>query len=236
MNLTGHAALTGSVLVVDGIRDEAERIKGLAEKDGYSAVIAGNGADGRKIFCRNYSDLIILDLQIGDADSIGLITDLRKCYGTPLVAVSSDGSEEMLVRALEAGADDFVVRPFGDAELTARARNAVRRCSASSKGKDLFTSGDLKVDFASKAVSVEGRTVHLTQTEFSIIEILAANAGKTLSYSYIISRIWENDIKDAPKALRVNMANIRRKIEKDPSFPVFIITENGIGFRMNKLK
>lgn len=236
MNLTGNAARTGSVLVVDGIRDEAERIKGLAEKDGYSAVIAGNGTDGRKIFCRNYSDIIILDLQIRDADSIGLIKDLRKCYRTPLVAVSSDGSEEMLIRALEAGADDFIVRPFGDGELTARVRNAVRHCSDGCGERGCFSSGDLTVDFMSRTVSHEGKQVHLTQTEFSIIEILAANAGKTLSYSYIISRIWGDDIKDAPKALRVNMTNIRRKIEKDTSDPVYIITENGIGFRMNKMK
>lgn len=232
MNSTDQRPERISILIADGIRDEGKKLKELAEERGFTAVNAFSGEEARRSYCRDHNDLIILDLEIPDGAGTDMIADLRKCYSTPLIAVSSDPSEAAAVRALDAGADEFIVRPLRSEEMMARIRSVLRHVQSRSI-PECFRSGELKIVFSARTVSVGKRMVHMTWIEFSILEILAANPGKILPYSYIISRIWGNSIKDSGRALRVNIANIRRKIEKDPSNPEYIITENGTGYRMN---
>ena len=183
-------------------------------------------------------DLIILDLGIPDMDGLNVIQKLRTWSNTPLIVVSEGAQEQEKVMAFEMGADDYIIKPFDTGELLARARTAVRHSPRPhlKNSCNCFISGDMKIDFANKTVFINRKVIHLTQNEYSIIEILSKNAGKIITYNSIIRCIWNGKIKDGYRALRVNVANIRRKIEEDTSNPEYIVTEIGIGYRMNRLK
>ena len=181
-------------------------------------------------------DLILLDLGLPDIDGIEVIKDIRKWSNIPIIVVSARDRENDKVTALDVGADDYITKPFGTSELLARIRTALRHKRTTFddeiKRTKKFDAKGLSIDFDKYEVTVNGRPVHFTNIEFKIIEMLCKYSGKVLTYDYILKEIWGPYAKEDNKILRVNMANIRRKIEENPAEPQYVFTEAGVGYRM----
>ena len=179
-------------------------------------------------------DLVVLDLGLPDIDGMDIIEAIRQWTQLPIIVVSARTLEKDKVEALDKGADDYITKPFSAAELLARIRVAIRHTRASGimSGSQKFVSGDLTVDYDKHMVTVKGENCHLTQNEFKIVALLSRCAGKVLTYDFIMKELWGPQSHGSNQILRVNMANIRRKIEKNPADPGYIFTEVGVGYRM----
>ncbi len=180
-------------------------------------------------------DLVLLDLGLPDIDGIDLLKQMRLWCQIPVIVISARGQETDKVQALYLGADDYLVKPFGAAELVARMRTAMRHHQNSkipaAEISSVVTVGDLVIDYDKRLVTLSGKRVHLTPIEYKIVVLLAKNLGKVLTYDQINKEVW-GPYSSENLSLRVNMAHIRRKIEKEPAEPVYIITEIGVGYRM----
>ena len=168
-------------------------------------------------------------------DGIEILKKIREWSTTPVIVVSARSEESDKVEALDLGADDYISKPFGTSELLARIRTALRHSmknSGSVQATDVFKTKGLMIDFDKRLVSVDGKDVHLTQIEFKIVSLLAKSAGRVLTYDFIITELWGPYAVKDNQILRVNMANIRRKLEKNPASPEYIFTEVGVGYRM----
>lgn len=200
---------------------------------GYGCLLAGSGADALSMAASHCPDLVLLDLGLPDMDGMEVLAKIRAWSAVPVLVVSARWQEREKVRALDAGADDYITKPFGTSELMARVRTALRHAiHAETEESAGYAVGGLWVDRAGHRVTVDGRDLHLTQIEFKIVSLLAANAGRVLTYDYIIKHIWGPYADSDNRILRVNMANIRRKIEANPAEPRYILTEVGVGYRM----
>ena len=182
-------------------------------------------------------DLIILDLGLPDMDGLEILRSLRSWSSLPVVVVSARSHERDKVAALDLGADDYLTKPFGTEELLARVRTAIRHTRTTSGNDEIarngtYTVGDLMIDYNKHQVLVRGENVHLTLSEFRIVALLGKYAGKVLTYDFIIKELWGPRASGDNQILRVNMANIRRKIEKNPAEPEYLFTEMGVGYRM----
>ena len=182
-------------------------------------------------------DLIILDLGLPDMDGQEIIRAVRSWTQMPIVVVSARTHERDKVEALDAGADDYVTKPFGTNELLARIRTALRHTRSRTQGGGpeaggRFTAGDLAIDYDRRQVFKDGAEVHLTQNEYRILSLLSANAGKVITYDFILKELWGPAARGDNQSLRVHMANLRRKLEKNPAEPQYIFTEVGVGYRM----
>lgn len=175
--------------------------------------------------------VILLDLGLPDMDGVEVIRRLREWSQVPIIVLSVREREEEKVRALDAGADDYLTKPFGVAELLARIRAALRR-SLQQSPEPVYRIEELEVDLSRRRVVVRGREVQLTPTEYELLRLLVIHAGKVLTHSQILSRIWGVAYVEQPHVLRVNISNLRRKIEADASTPRYIITEPGVGYRL----
>jgi two-component system KDP operon response regulator KdpE len=169
-------------------------------------------------------------------DGADALKELRKWYPGPILVVSARDTEQEKVKALDLGADDYITKPFGTSELVARIRAAIRNSVKRRSGDEVRTSGysigGLRIDFDTHAVSVDGAHIHLTHIEYKIVEFLARQPGQVLTYDVILKHVWGPHLPDDNKILRVNMANIRRKLEVNPAIPRYILTEMGVGYRM----
>jgi len=184
-------------------------------------------------------DLIVLDLGLPDMDGIEVLKSVRKWSSLPVVVVSARQHEDDKVEALDCGADDYLVKPFGTAELLARIRTAIRHTRTTLPGGQIaqsgkFTTGDLTIDYDKHQVLLRGENAKLTVNEYKIVSLLGKYAGKVLTYDFIIRELWGPKARTDNQILRVNMANIRRKIEADPGRPEYIFTEVGVGYRMRE--
>lgn len=200
----------------------------------YHVIRAWNGKEAISMAASHCPDLILLDLGLPDIDGEEVIKNIRTWSNLPIIVVTARGHERDKVKLLDLGADDYITKPFGTSELLARIRTAFRH---SSKLAD-YTSeisticnGDISIDYEKRIVKVKGKEVHLTPIEYKIITLFAKNIGKVLTHEYIIKDIWGPFMNES-QTLRVNMANIRRKIEINPAEPRYIITEVGVGYRM----
>ena len=176
-------------------------------------------------------DVILLDLGLPDIDGIEVINRVREWSSVPIIVLSVREREDDKVAALDAGADDYLTKPFGVGELLARIRAALRR-SLQQVPEPIFTSGGLQVDLNLRRVTVGGDEVQLTPTEYDILRLLVTHAGKVLTHSQILKQVWGIAYLEQPHVLRVNISNLRRKLETDPSRPHHIITEPGVGYRL----
>ncbi|GLI39786.1 response regulator [Geobacter hydrogenophilus] len=176
-------------------------------------------------------DVILLDLGLPDMDGVGVIQRIREWSQVPIIVLSVREREDDKVAALDAGADDYLTKPFGVAELVARIRAALRRALQQTP-EPVFRSADLEVDLAHRRVTVDGGEIQLTPTEYELLRLLVIHAGKVLTHSQILRQIWGVSHLEQPHVLRVNISNLRRKIEKDPSRPRHILTEPGVGYRL----
>ena len=202
----------------------------------YKAVTAGSGKEGLAILTSALPDLVLLDLGLPDMDGIDIIKQTREWSSLPIIVISARVQEREKVAALDAGADDYITKPFGTDELLARIRTAIRHSNKIVDDKvnstRPYSARGLVVDFGKRLVTVEGKEIHLTRVEYKMVSMLAQNSGKVITYSSLIEQVWGPYADDNNRILRVNMANIRRKIEKNPGEPEYIFTELGVGYRM----
>jgi two-component system, OmpR family, KDP operon response regulator KdpE len=198
---------------------------------GYDVSEAANGQEGINKVAIFKPDLIILDLGLPDIDGKEVIRLLRDWCQTPIIILTARGQEEEKVEALDAGADDYITKPFGVSELMARIRVSLRR-TAQSEDEPVITCGDLVVDLAQRRVSVGGREVKLTPTEYDIIKVLAQHAGKVLTHKQLLKTVWGYSGNEDSHYTRVFIGQLRKKIEENPNQPRYIITESGVGYRL----
>lgn len=201
-------------------------------EENYGFQVAKSVKEAVSLFYANRPDVVILDLGLPDGDGMEVIERIREIADTPVIVVSARQEEDEKIRALDAGADDYVTKPFYMGELLARIRAALRKTEKHSREKETrFEDGDLCVDYGKRRVEVDGGEVHLTPIEYKILLLLIANRGKVLTHHYILKEIWGYTEGVESGTLRVFMATLRRKIEKNPSDPQHIITEVGVGYR-----
>ena len=225
------------ILVVEDEKSISGFMKAILTSNGYDVIIAHTGSEAFSMISSHCPDLILLDLGLPDIDGMQIIELVRQWTQLPILVVSARNYERDKVDALEKGADDYITKPFGAGELIARirvairhARNSVGNAALVSTGK--FTAGDMVIDYDKHQVLIRGENAHLTQNEFRIVSLLGKCAGKVLTYDFIMKELWGPQSKGNNQILRVNMANIRRKIEINPADPQYIFTEVGVGYRM----
>ena len=225
-----------SVLVIEDEKSICDFIAKTLNASDYKAVTAGSGKEGLAILTSALPDLVLLDLGLPDMDGIDIIKQTREWSSLPIIVISARVQEREKVAALDAGADDYITKPFGTDELLARIRTAIRHSNKIVDDKvnstRPYSARGLVVDFGKRLVTVEGKEIHLTRVEYKIVSMLAQNSGKVITYSSLIEQVWGPYADDNNRILRVNMANIRRKIDKNPGEPEYIFTELGVGYRM----
>jgi two-component system KDP operon response regulator KdpE len=223
------------ILVIEDEKSISHFISTVLNNNGYEAMQAQTGEEALSMISSHCPDLVILDLGLPDMDGLDILRSLRSWSSLPVVVVSARSHERDKVAALDLGADDYLTKPFGTDELLARVRTAIRHspdAAGAGRQKNIFQVKDLVIDFDKRIVFVDEKDVHLTQIEYKLVSLLAKNAGRVLTYDSIITRIWGPYADHNNQILRVNMANIRRKIEKNPGDPQYIFTEIGVGYRM----
>ncbi|MBP3888640.1 MAG: response regulator [Cellulosilyticum sp.] len=220
-----------NILVVEDEKNIRNFISTTLKNNDYKVIECQTGSEALSISTSHCPDVILLDLGLPDLDGINVLKSLRSWSAVPIIIISARTQETEKVTALDLGADDYITKPFGTSELLARIRTALRHSTKHSPNK-VFRVKDLLIDFDKRLVSVQNKEVHLTQIEFKLVSLLAQNAGKVLTYDHIITSIWGPYADKNNQILRVNMANIRRKIEENPGDPKYIFTEVGVGYRM----
>jgi two-component system KDP operon response regulator KdpE len=219
------------ILVIDDELAIRRFLHTVLSSEEFSLHEAENGHAGLASAAAFRPDVILLDLGLQDLDGIEVITRIREWSQVPIIVLSVRDRENDKVAALDAGADDYLTKPFGVGELLARIRAALRR-SLQEIPEPLFISAGLQMDLSSRRVSVNGADISLTPTEYDILRLLVVHAGKVLTHRQILKQVWGNAYLEQPHLLRVNISNLRRKLEADPSRPQHIITEPGVGYRL----
>lgn len=224
------------ILVVEDEPVISNFLLALLESSGYQPLLASCGNEAISMTVSYIPDLILLDLGLPDIDGIDVLGRIREWSSIPILVLSAREKEHEKVQALDSGANDYITKPFGNKELLARIRTALRQYGMLKAGgvraKEVFSAGSLSVDYARRKVTAAGKSVHLTPIEYRILVLLTHNAGKVLTHDYILREIWGPYAGDS-QILRVNMANIRRKIELNPADPHYILTEVGVGYRFS---
>ncbi len=227
-----------SILIIEDEKSICDFISRTLELHDYKVTSANTGKDGMACITSMLPDLVLLDLGLPDMDGNDIIRETRKWSGLPIIVISARTQEKEKVAALDLGADDYITKPFGTSELLARIRTAMRHSNKLKVGEDVairpYKAKNLIVDFDKRLITLAGEEVHLTRVEYKIVSILAQNSGKVITYDSLINQIWGPYAGDNNRILRVNMANIRRKIEANPGEPEYIFTELGVGYRMTE--
>ena len=221
------------LLIVEDDKNFRTYTANLLGRDGYHVICAASGREGLSLAASRCPDLILLDLGLPDMGGLEVLRQLRGWSRVPVIIVSARSEEQSKVSALDLGADDYVTKPFYPSELTARIRTALRHARRSAP-EETYRSLSLEIDFDRRSVRLEGKPVHMTQIEYQLLTLLAENAGRVLTYDTIQRHIWGPYADTNNQILRVNMANIRRKIEKNPAQPQYLFTEVGVGYRMRE--
>ena len=224
------------ILVIEDEENINNLLTALLETNGYQVISAKSCQNGKLLFSSHRPDLVILDLGLPDFDGMTFLKDVRKDSLTPVIVLSARSDEEDKVGALDIGANDYVTKPFGSAELVARVRSALRNSRHSADegrfpgGK--FESNDLVIDYDARRVFIGKTEIKLTQTEYNIIALLSEHSGKIMTYTSIIKAIWGYNDLNSTRKLQVNMANIRKKFGAKPGQNNYIVNELGVGYRM----
>ncbi len=225
-----------TVLIVEDEKSICDFISKTLNSHEYKVLTAANGKDGLTMITSSLPDVVLLDLGLPDMDGLDVIRKTREWSSLPIIVISARTQEKEKVAALDAGADDYITKPFGTFELLARIRTAIRHNNRLSddlmNSNRPYSAGDLVIDFERRLVTLEGEEIHLTRVEYKIVSLLARNSGKVMTYDTLINEVWGPYADDNNRILRVNMANIRRKLEKNPGEPKYIFTELGVGYRM----
>jgi len=219
------------ILVVDDELPIQRFLRTALDTGEFSLHEAENGHSALAAAVATRPDIILLDLGLPDMDGVEVIRRIREWSQVPIIVLSVREREDDKVKALDAGADDYLTKPFGVGELLARIRAALRR-SLLEAPEPLYRREELEVDLTRRRVQVAGEEVQLTPTEYELLRLLVTHAGKVLTHSQILRQIWGVAYMEQPHVLRVNISNLRRKIERDPSRPRHILTEPGVGYRL----
>jgi len=221
---------SATILVVDDDSQIRRVMRNALSSHGYTIIEARNGEEALKKVRTERLDLIILDLNMPDMDGIEVCREIRVVSNLPIVMLTVRSAEKDKVRALDAGADDYVVKPFGIDELLARIRAALRRAPGEPVETSVVTK-EMHLDFDNRTIVVQGKSVHLTPKEFELLRELVTNAGKPVSHRRLLQAVWGPDYGEETESLRVMVNQLRKKIEPDPANPRFIRTEPWIGYR-----
>lgn len=219
------------VLVVDDETPIRRYLRTALSAQGFSVFEAANGQEAINAVIAHHPDVIILDLGLPDFDGIEVTRRLREWSQTPIIILSVREAEQDKIAALDAGADDYLTKPFGTGELMARMRAAMRRL-ANKPNEPVLKVGGLQMDISHRVVTVDGNQISLTPTEYEILRLLLQNAGKVLTHNQLLRQVWGTAYESEMHILRVNISNLRRKIEPDPARPTYIHTEPGVGYRL----
>ncbi len=229
-------ALKRKILIVQQSLKTSEAIKARIEGDSYDVIIAHSGKDAKAMAESHCPDLVLLDSALPDVDSVSFVRGLHGWSLAPVIVMCTSEEAALTADVLENGADDFIVKPFDIPELLSRIRvvlrNSIHGGSFRGTRSNQLCIGKLLIDYDQYRVFVSGRDAHLTQNEFKMVALLGKNAGRVITYEYIMTQLWGPNVQMDNQILRVNMANIRRKIESDTSNPRFIVTVSGVGYRM----
>jgi len=221
-----------NILVIEDDKYISNFISVSLKKEGYKVLLAESADEGLFLFSSNRPDIVLLDLGLPDKDGLEVIRDIRSISPTPLLVVSARGQEKEKIEALDQGADDYITKPFYMGELLARIRVVKRKLQQLPAASELVFQCDyLTVDYEKRRVLVDESEIHLTPMEYKLLLLMISNKGKVLTHNYIVKEIWGYEEAGDTKTIRVFMANLRRKIEKDMAKPQFILTEVGVGYR-----
>lgn len=226
-----------TILIIEDEKHIGNYMETIVIANQYKALRAVNGLQGLSLCTSHHPDLILLDLGLPDIDGMEVLQRIRGFSNVPIIVVSARNQEREKVAVLDGGADDYITKPFGAEELLARIRTALRhsaRMADSFVQEQKYSTEGLEIDFDKRLVILNGKEIHLTQIEYKLVSLLAKNAGKVLTYDYILKEIWGPYADTDNQILRVNMANIRRKLENNPAEPFYIFTEIGVGYRMRE--
>ena len=218
------------VLVIEDEAPLRRALRIFLEAHDYAVVLAASGREGLDLAAREHPDVIILDLGLPDMDGVSVAAALRGWSTVPIVVLSARDAEPVKVAALDAGADDYVTKPFGMNEFLARLRAALRR-AAPTEQERVITTDDFSIDLGAKQIHRDGSELHLTPTEWQIVEALARHRGKLVTQQQLLQQVWGPQYERETHYLRIYMSQIRRKLEPDPSRPRYFITEPGMGYR-----
>ncbi|MDM8237026.1 response regulator [[Ruminococcus] torques] len=225
-----------SVLIIEDEKNIQTFMGKILKRQEYRVLYADTGAQGLEIIRSQCPDIILLDLGLPDMNGFEIIREVRTWTSTPIIVISARTAEQEKVSALDLGADDYITKPFGTSELLARIRASLRHSNRLRTDSPLYLRpyrhGEMKLDFSKRLLTIGSQVVHLTPIEYKIVAYLAQNSGKVITYAAVLSNVWGPYADSDNKILRVNMANIRRKIEDDPAQPRYIFTEVGVGYRM----
>ncbi len=221
------------ILIVDDEPQIARVLRSGLKAHGYDTRVAADGISGIETFGDWKPDLVVTDLAMPNMGGLELCRKLREFSQIPIIVLSVRGEEHTKVEALDAGADDYVTKPFGIDELLARVRALLRRASAESVTSTILESGDFQIDLDSRIVTLKGKKVNLTPKEYDLLVYFARHAGKVLTQRRLLGAIWGGDYTEQPEYLRVFVGQLRKKIESDSSAPRYIITEPWVGYRFN---
>ena len=231
--------MKANILVIEDDNAVRSLITTALTTFGYKFCYARNGIEAISEAVSLQPDLFILDLGLPDMDGVDIICKLRTWTNDPIIVVSARTEIHDKIAALDAGADDYLTKPFSVEELMARVRAALRKSNydkSSQKSTNIFVNGGLYIDYAANSVFVDKVEIHLTPMEYKLLCLLSRNAGKVLTHNYILKEIWASDFESTAQSLRVFMAALRKKIEKNQSEPLFLKTHIGVGYRMVRLQ
>jgi two-component system KDP operon response regulator KdpE len=220
------------VLVVEDEPQLVRFLRATLPPHGYRVIDARTAADGLREAASRTPDIVLLDLGLPDLDGVDVVRRIREWSAMPIVVVSARGQEKDKVEALDAGADDYLTKPFGTDELLARIRVALRRSARAEEQKPVVEAGSLRIDLAARVVHRGGEEVRLTRTEYRLIAALALHPGKVLTLRQLLREIWGPNAELDTPYLRVYMAQLRHKLEDDPARPRHLLTETGVGYRL----
>jgi two-component system KDP operon response regulator KdpE len=223
------------ILIIDDETQIRRLLRVALEGHGYQVSEADSGHEGLKSAATYHPDLIILDLGLPDLDGLAVLGRIREWSSVPVIILTVIEQELEKIKALDAGADDYVTKPFSMGELLARVRVALRHI-AKNEGEPVIVVGDLSIDLTHRLVTLRGKEVKLTPTEYDILKNLAVYSGRVLTHKQLLSSIWGKEYQKETHYLRIYIGQLRKKIESDPTQPEYIITEPGVGYRLKEMK
>ena len=223
-----------TVVVVDDEVQIRRLLRVSLETQGFTVHLAATGEEGLRLVQGRKPDIVLLDLGLPDRDGADVLSGLREWSSVPVIILSVRNAEEEIVRLLDAGADDYIVKPFSTGELIARMRVAIRH-HAPEDAADTFVSGRLSVDLQNRSVKASGETVKLTPTEYGLLRLFVQHAGRILTHRQILREVWGPNTDEDTNYLRVYITGLRKKLEENPQMPQLIVTEPGVGYRLRIL-
>ena len=224
-----------TALLVEDEENIGSFLSAILQANDYKTILSKTGENALSLMRSHCPDVVLLDLGLPDMDGLQVLTSIREWTSTPVLVISARNQESEKVAALDLGADDYITKPFGTKELMARIRTALRHKTQTSQMASnglIYHAKGLEIDFDRRLVTLDGHEVRLTQIEYKLVSLLAQNSGRVITYESILKTLWGPNADMDNQILRVNMANIRRKLEKNPAVPVYIFTEVGVGYRM----